>query len=419
MPLRSGRPVVVTLHDATVFTDPEHHSTGRGPFFRSAIRTSLRRAARCIVPSTATRDELVRVAEADPAQLDIAPHGVDPRAFHVPSESEQRRVQARLGIADAPYVAFLSTLEPRKNVPGLVRGWVRACEGRERAACPGAGRRLRLGRRDRPGARRGAAAPARGAARLPALPGPAGLPRRRRRRRLPVVRRGLRPDGAGGDGLRRRGAHQPPARAARGGRRRGRLHRDRPRLDRRVAVGAARRPVAARAAVRGGGRARAAVHLGSAAPTPTWRATPAPSPTREALPRPGRRLRHPAVAVVDGRPAQAARAAAAGPLAARRRRRAGHLGRARRAGVAAARARRCARRSPRSRGCGPTGSSSSRRAATRCPPSRSAAPSIAAADPDAVVAVLTADHLIEPLEEFASDPGAARSPWRRRATTRW
>ena len=131
MPLRSGRPVVVTLHDATVFTDPEHHSTGRGPFFRSAIRTSLRRAARCIVPSTATRDELVRVAEADPAQLDIAPHGVDPQAFHVPTEAEQRRVQARLGIADAPYIAFLSTLEPRKNVPGLVRGWIRACEGRE------------------------------------------------------------------------------------------------------------------------------------------------------------------------------------------------------------------------------------------------------------------------------------------------
>jgi len=131
MPLRSGRPVVVTLHDATVFTDPEHHSTGRGPFFRSAIRTSLRRAARCVVPSAATRDELVRVAEADPALLDLAPHGVDPRAFHVPSEAEQRRVQARLGIADAPYVAFLSTLEPRKNVPGLVRGWIRACEGRE------------------------------------------------------------------------------------------------------------------------------------------------------------------------------------------------------------------------------------------------------------------------------------------------
>ena len=132
MPLRSGRPVVVTLHDATVFTDPEHHSTGRGPFFRSAIRTALRRAARCVVPSAATRDEIVRVAEADPAMLDIAPHGVDPAAFHVPTEAEQRRVQARLGIADAPYVAFLSTLEPRKNVPGLVRGWIRACEGRER-----------------------------------------------------------------------------------------------------------------------------------------------------------------------------------------------------------------------------------------------------------------------------------------------
>jgi len=131
MPLRAGRPVVVTVHDASVFTDPEHQSTGRGPFFRSAIRTALRQATRCVVPSVATRDELVRVAEAEPATLDVALHGVDPRAFHVPGEAEQQRVQARLGLAGSPYVAFLSTLEPRKNVPGLVRGWMRACEGRE------------------------------------------------------------------------------------------------------------------------------------------------------------------------------------------------------------------------------------------------------------------------------------------------
>jgi glycosyltransferase involved in cell wall biosynthesis len=129
-PLRSGLATVVTLHDATFFTDPRMHSAVKGTFFRSATRTALRRATRCIVPSKATRDELVRVLDADPTLLDVAYHGVDQQTFHVPSDAEKDRVQARLGLHGQPYVAFLGMLEPRKNVPGLIRGWVRACEGR-------------------------------------------------------------------------------------------------------------------------------------------------------------------------------------------------------------------------------------------------------------------------------------------------
>jgi glycosyltransferase involved in cell wall biosynthesis len=130
LPLRAGRPVVVTLHDATFFTEPELHTSVKGSFFRSAIRTAVRRAARCIVPSKATRDEMVRVVEADPTRLDVAYHGVDEAMFHPPSEAEVARVRGRLGLT-GDYVAFLGMLEPRKNVPALVRAWVAACEGRE------------------------------------------------------------------------------------------------------------------------------------------------------------------------------------------------------------------------------------------------------------------------------------------------
>jgi glycosyltransferase involved in cell wall biosynthesis len=133
MPLRAGRPVVVTVHDATFFTEPDLHTSVKGTFFRSATRTALRRAARCIVPSKATRDEVIRVLDADPTLIDVAYHGVDQQTFHVPADDEKQRVQARLGLAGQPYIAFLGMLEPRKNVPGLIRGWVKACEGKNDA----------------------------------------------------------------------------------------------------------------------------------------------------------------------------------------------------------------------------------------------------------------------------------------------
>ncbi len=132
-PLRAACPVTVTVHDATFFTEPEHYDKSRRTFFRSAIKTSLRRAARVIVPSKATRDELIRLLDADPTRIDVAYHGVDHDAFHVPSEDEKARVRARLGLGDTPYVAFLGAKEPRKNVPNLVRGWVLTAGDRDPA----------------------------------------------------------------------------------------------------------------------------------------------------------------------------------------------------------------------------------------------------------------------------------------------
>jgi len=126
MPLRPGRPTVVTVHDITFFTEPELYSSVGAMFFKSAIRTSARRATRLIVPSKATRDELVRVLDADPTRIDVAYHGVDHAPFHRPSPEQVRQISDRLGLHGQRYVAYLGALEPRKNVPDLITGWAAA-----------------------------------------------------------------------------------------------------------------------------------------------------------------------------------------------------------------------------------------------------------------------------------------------------
>ncbi len=123
MPLRPNKPVVVTVHDLTFFTEPDAHSPVTATFYKAAIRTSARRATRLVVPSKATRDELVRVLAADPTRIDVAYHGVDHDLFHRPDEHQLRQVTDRLGLHGHSYVAYLGTLEPRKNVPALIAGW--------------------------------------------------------------------------------------------------------------------------------------------------------------------------------------------------------------------------------------------------------------------------------------------------------
>src|SRR3954465_14124338 len=155
MPLRVGCPVVVTIHDATFFTQPDVHTAVKGTFFRSATRTAVRRASRVIVPSKATRDELVRVLDADSTRIDVAYHGVDPDLFHVPTDADKARVAARLGLPSG-YVAFLGQLQPlprraratqERAHPDARVGTRRALARRPARACPRRRQRLGRGRR--------------------------------------------------------------------------------------------------------------------------------------------------------------------------------------------------------------------------------------------------------------------------------
>ncbi|WP_149202581.1 glycosyltransferase family 4 protein [Actinotalea subterranea] len=129
LPRLAAVPTVVTLHDATFFSHPDLHSPVKARFFRAAIRGAVRRAAALVVPSEATRDEVRRYAGGAAERFHVAYHGVDTEIFHPVDESESARVRASLGLADEEYVGFLGTLEPRKNTPALIRGWVRAVEG--------------------------------------------------------------------------------------------------------------------------------------------------------------------------------------------------------------------------------------------------------------------------------------------------
>jgi len=125
---RRGPKQVVTLHDATFFSDPQLHLSVKARFFTQWTRFSCRRADALLVPSQATKDELVRVVHADADRVRVIPHGVDHRRFRRPSSDEIREVRTWLGLpADAPFIAFLGTLEPRKNVPGLIRAYIASC----------------------------------------------------------------------------------------------------------------------------------------------------------------------------------------------------------------------------------------------------------------------------------------------------
>jgi glycosyltransferase involved in cell wall biosynthesis len=122
MPIRLTVPSVVTVHDLTFFDHPEWHERSKVVFFRRMIAASVARANGIVCVSRSTEQRLVgRLAPV--GEIAVIPHGVDHERFSPIGDVEaDREALARHGVRE-PFVGFLSTIEPRKNAPGLIRAF--------------------------------------------------------------------------------------------------------------------------------------------------------------------------------------------------------------------------------------------------------------------------------------------------------
>ena len=128
-PLHSPVPCVVTIHDLTFFDHPEWHERTKVMFFRRMIRGAARRANGLVCVSEYTADRL-RALVHPRAEVTVAYHGVDHDRFVATAdEAADLDALSAHGI-EPPYIAFASTIEPRKNVPTLVRAFARVAATR-------------------------------------------------------------------------------------------------------------------------------------------------------------------------------------------------------------------------------------------------------------------------------------------------
>ena len=130
MPARLHIPTVVTVHDLTFFDHPEWHERSKVLFFRRMIRRSARKADALICVSQHTKNRLTSVL-APKIPIHVASHGVDHARFRplgAPEEIEaDLRLLAHNGVRP-PYIAFVGTIEPRKDIPSLVMAFARIAD---------------------------------------------------------------------------------------------------------------------------------------------------------------------------------------------------------------------------------------------------------------------------------------------------
>jgi glycosyltransferase involved in cell wall biosynthesis len=102
-PVRSGVPVVVTVHDLAVLRHPETFNQWTRHYSRLVVPRVARAARRVIAVSEFTRDEIVELLGVPRERIDVIPNAVGP-PFVVDGPA-----------AKGDYVLAVGTLEPRKN----------------------------------------------------------------------------------------------------------------------------------------------------------------------------------------------------------------------------------------------------------------------------------------------------------------
>ena len=120
LPLAVSCPTVVTIHDL-FYLDAALHRLRSHLYLTVLATQAIRRATRIICVSAYTRDRLLERFPEAAARVRLVGEGVDPR-FRPPAPEAVARAREAVGF-DEPYVLFVGTVEPRKNLPRLIRAF--------------------------------------------------------------------------------------------------------------------------------------------------------------------------------------------------------------------------------------------------------------------------------------------------------
>ena len=122
VPPTSRAPLVVTAHDAAPLVFPETYPRRGRRFHEQGLAAAAERAALVITVSRAAADELVAHTAIPAERIRVVPNGVD---LAVAGDDEVAAMRRALDLDDVPYILWIGSLEPRKNVRLLVDAFSR------------------------------------------------------------------------------------------------------------------------------------------------------------------------------------------------------------------------------------------------------------------------------------------------------
>lgn len=119
---RASLKTVVTIHDLGSEFLPEHHQFPQKLYLNWSTKFAVSQADALIAVSEATKKDLVKGLKADPKKITTIYEGINQEFFSPKSSEEVTRVRSHFGLTK-PYLLFVGTVQPRKNLEFLIEAF--------------------------------------------------------------------------------------------------------------------------------------------------------------------------------------------------------------------------------------------------------------------------------------------------------
>lgn len=122
IPLTYRGTAVSTIHDLGYHHFPAAHPRRQLAYLTWSTRHNARRSRLILADSIATKEDLTRFYDTDPAKIEVLYPGIDPTLAPVREAAVITAVCQRYQIPQ-PYLLYIGTLQPRKNLVRLVEAY--------------------------------------------------------------------------------------------------------------------------------------------------------------------------------------------------------------------------------------------------------------------------------------------------------
>lgn len=124
-PRHRSCPTVVTVHDLAFLRYPDILDSAATAYYRQ-VGDSASRADAVIAVSETTREDMAQFLDLPPERIDVIYEAAAPIYTPITLRSGETRVLAGTPVEAQSFMLFVSTLEPRKNLPSVLRA-LRVC----------------------------------------------------------------------------------------------------------------------------------------------------------------------------------------------------------------------------------------------------------------------------------------------------
>ncbi|RME99919.1 MAG: glycosyltransferase family 1 protein [Chloroflexi bacterium] len=122
-PFRRNYRSVITIHDLAFLLYP-HFLTKESARYYGQIDQAWRRTDHIIAVSEATKQDSIKMLGVPEKKITVIHEAANPIYRPLPTDEAKHHVKDKYGI-DKDFILFVSTIEPRKNLPGLLQAFRR------------------------------------------------------------------------------------------------------------------------------------------------------------------------------------------------------------------------------------------------------------------------------------------------------